>query len=261
MAAEQAKKPKKPKKPKKQGGKKAIRGRMPSKQTINLILIDENKINPLHAILGVLLIVVLAGLFSKYLVADRLIAMNASAGRASQLKADLDKAMAAIDTFGDVETTYAHYTMAGMTQAELSLVDRARVLALVEKTLPETPSLEKMQRVTDRVNTQMHRYITGRLTLNEFNRALLKELWEVFPPQYTISSWSVSGNLMTMDVTGNTLRTLNNLARTIETDPIVDSCTIVTAKKDKLLEIGGVVDARFTVYLQQPPAEEEVAAP
>ena len=251
MAAEKKKKPK-------QGGKKGLRGRMPSKRTINLILIDENKINPLHAILGILLIVLLAGLFSKFMVADRLIAMNASAGRATQLRTDLDKAMEAINTFGDVETTYAHYTMAGMTQAELSLVDRAKVLGLVEKTLPETPSLEKLQRISNRVNTQVNRYLTGRLTLNDFNRSLLKELWEVFPPQYTISSWSVSGNLMTMDVTGNTLRTLNNLAHTIEQDPIVDTCAIVTAKKDKLLELGGVVDARLTIYLQQPV--EEVAA-
>ena len=251
MAAEKKKKPK-------QGGKKGLRGRMPSKRTINLILIDENKINPLHAILGVLLIVLLAGLFSKFMVADRLIAMNASAGRATQLRTDLDKAMEAINTFGDVETTYAHYTMAGMTQAELSLVDRAKVLGLVEKTLPETPSLEKLQKISNRVNTQVNRYLTGRLTLNDFNRSLLKELWEVFPPQYTISSWSVSGNLMTMDVTGNTLRTLNNLAHTIEQDPIVDTCAIVTAKKDKLLELGGVVDARLTIYLQQPV--EEVAA-
>ena len=251
MAAEKKKKPK-------QGGKKGLRGRMPSKRTINLILIDENKINPLHAILGILLIVLLAGLFSKFMVADRLIAMNASAGRATQLRTDLDKAMEAINTFGDVETTYAHYTMAGMTQAELSLVDRAKVLGLVEKTLPETPSLEKLQKISNRVNTQVNRYLTGRLTLNDFNRSLLKELWEVFPPQYTISSWSVSGNLMTMDVTGNTLRTLNNLAHTIEQDPIVDTCAIVTAKKDKLLELGGVVDARLTIYLQQPV--EEVAA-
>lgn len=251
MAAEKKKKPK-------QGSKKGLRGRMPSKRTINLILIDENKINPLHAILGVLLIVLLAGLFSKFMVADRLIAMNASAGRATQLRTDLDKAMEAINTFGDVETTYAHYTMAGMTQAELSLVDRAKVLGLVEKTLPETPSLEKLQKISNRVNTQVNRYLTGRLTLNDFNRSLLKELWEVFPPQYTISSWSVSGNLMTMDVTGNTLRTLNNLAHTIEQDPIVDTCAIVTAKKDKLLELGGVVDARLTIYLQQPV--EEVAA-
>ena len=80
MAAEKKKKPK-------QGGKKGLRGRVPSKRTINLVLIDEDKINPLHAVLGILIILVLAGLFSKYLVADRLIAMNASAGKAAQLKA------------------------------------------------------------------------------------------------------------------------------------------------------------------------------
>lgn len=240
------------------GGKKAIRGRMPSKKTINLVLREESSINPVQAILGILIIVVLAGLFSKYLVADRLLAMNASAGKVTQLQNDLEKAKSALGGFGDIETTYAHYTMAGMTQAEQSLVDRALVLALMERTLPEAPSLEKLLALTTRVGALFDRYYDRRIDLTEFNRQLLKILWEVFPPQYTIRSWSVTGNLLTMDVTGNTLRTLNNLARTIESNAIVDSCTILTARKDKQLELGGVVDARLVVYLQQP--KEEVAA-
>ena len=49
-----------------------MKGKLPTKRSINLVLVDENKINPLTAILGVLLIVVLAGAFSKFLVIDRL---------------------------------------------------------------------------------------------------------------------------------------------------------------------------------------------
>ena len=244
------------KKPKK-GGKKALRGRMPSKRTINLILVDENKINPLKAILGILLIVILAGLFSKFLVYERLMLMTASANKATQLRADLDSATEAIKNFGDVETTYAHYTLAGMTQAELSLVDRTLVLGLVERTLPQTPSLEKLQKVSGRVNMLNTRYQNKRLSLDEFNHELLKVLWEVFPPQYGIGAWNVSGNLLNMDVTGNTLRTLNNLARTIETESIVDSVAIVTARKDTIKDVGGVVSAKLIVYLQQPPEEVE----
>lgn len=251
----------KEKKAKKKDGKKGFRGRMPSKTTINLILIDENKINPLYAILGILLIVALAGAFSKFLVIDRLSAMNASAGKIAQLRSDLDRAMAAVDNFGDVETTYAHYTMAGMTEAELSLVDRSRVLGLVENTLPEMPSPEKLQSVSDHLGTQVIRFLDGRISLNDFNRILLNEMQEVFPPQYTIKSWSVSGNMMAMEVSGNTLQTLNNLARTIEKDPIVDNCAIISAQKNAPTDLGSVVDARLTIYLQQPveATEEEVA--
>ena len=42
-------------KPNQGKGKSVLKGRMPTKRTINLVLVDENKINPLMAILGILL--------------------------------------------------------------------------------------------------------------------------------------------------------------------------------------------------------------
>ena len=39
--------------------KKGIGARMPVKRSINLVLVDENKINPLEAVLGIILIVAL----------------------------------------------------------------------------------------------------------------------------------------------------------------------------------------------------------
>ena len=44
-------------------GKGVLKGKMPTKRSINLVLVDENKINPLTAILGILLILVLAVVF------------------------------------------------------------------------------------------------------------------------------------------------------------------------------------------------------
>ena len=47
-------------------GKSLLKGKMPTKRSIHLVLVDENKINPLTAILGVLLVLVLAAAFSGY---------------------------------------------------------------------------------------------------------------------------------------------------------------------------------------------------
>ena len=63
----------------------------------------------------------------------------------------------------------------------------------------------------------------------------------------------------TVEVTGNTLRTLNNLARQLERSPIVDSCSITTANKEGRLETLDYVKGKYLVYLRQPP--EEVVAP
>ena len=94
---------------------KGGRGKMPVKTSINLVKIDENKISAKKAIPGILLILVLAVLFSKYLVADHLLAMSQASARTTQLQKHLDEAMEAVESFGEVEDTYAHYTLAGMT--------------------------------------------------------------------------------------------------------------------------------------------------
>lgn len=240
-------------KDRKKAPKKTLRGKIPSKQTINLVLVDENKINPLRAIPGILLIVILAALFGKFMVADRLAAMSASEARASRIRSDLNAAYAAIEDFGDVETTYAHYTMTDMTKAELSLVDRDRILGLVASTLPREFSLDNLPALREKYAQLFRRYQTTEdMDIDQFNDETVRLLREAFPMQYDISSWSVTGNLLTMEVNGNTLRTLNTLVRTIEKDEIVDNCTIITARKDRKQDLDGQVDARVVVYLQQP---------
>ena len=238
--------------------KKALRGRMPVKRSINLMLIDENRISPVKATLGIIVIVALAALFSKFMVADRLAMMSSASGKANQLKDTLDQTMEAIERYEGVEDSYAHLTYAGMTQEEMSRVDRVRVLELVADILPD----------------------------NE-----------------TAKTWSVTGNIMTVEITGRTLEELNELARRVEESPIVDSCVITTAKKDELKALepasrstgsgnlsealerrriaveGGLVDtmlsaltgkgiqpteevqARFTVYLKQPTEPDKTPEP
>ena len=194
-------------------GAKAFRGKIPAKKTINLALVEEKKLNIPKAIFGILLILLLAGVFGKFLVWDRLNAMHQASGEAFQKKADLERLMAALDNYEGIEDTYAHYTLTGMTQEELGLVDRARILRMVEK---------------------------------------------VFQPEEgKILNWTVSGNVMTIDVSGKSLKYLNRISRKIEKYQIVDSCTITTANKNEIKDKKKDVKGRFLVYLQQPPEKEE----
>lgn len=242
-------------------GKGVLKGRLPTKRSINLVLVDENKINPVTAILGILLVVVLAGVFSKFLVIDRLDAMSRAQGRVTQLQRDLDGAMDALDNIGDIGETYAHYTLEGMTAAELNLVDRVLVLALMDSVLPvveEGPSEEEIagilksmfrdapQTDNDALNTARQR---SRL-------ALLEQLIPV--PEYIVNRWSLTDNLLTVEVNGQTLERLNLLRQQIERSPIVDSCAIVTANKDSRRNAQEGVWARFIVYLQKPDGEVTV---
>ena len=181
-------------------GKGVLKGKLPTKRSINLVLVDENKINPLTAILGILLIIVLAGVFSKFLVIDRLDAMSRAQSRVTQLQGDLDSAMDALDNIGDIGETYAHYTLEGMTAAELNQVDRVLVLALVDSILPvveEGPSEEEIAGILksmfrDAPATENDALDTAR------QRARLDLLEQLVPvPEYIVNRWSLTDNLLT----------------------------------------------------------------
>ena len=116
-----------------------LRGRMPSKRTINLMVVDKNKIKPMQAIPAVLAVLVLAALFSKYLVMDRLTEMDQANGKVARLRSTLDDTMQALEDIGDVNNAYAHYTYDGMTAQEMGLVNRTRVVDLVISVLPPIP--------------------------------------------------------------------------------------------------------------------------
>lgn len=119
-------------------GSRRKRGRMPVKTSINLVLVDEKKIKLGIAIPAILLIIFLAGLFSKYMVYDRLMEMSRAEGEVVRLRNQYDSLMSAAEELTGVEDTYAHYTIAGMTADELSMVDRVKVLELVESVLPSS---------------------------------------------------------------------------------------------------------------------------
>ena len=230
---------------------KGVRGRMPTKRSINLVLVEEDRISIPKAVLGIILIIGLAYLFGKYLVYDRLIAVSEASARVNRLQTNLNEAMELMDSFGDVETKYAHYTMDGMTQAELALVDRVDVLDLVGTILPEQPEV-----VEDELD-ELDEF--DELYDDDDEEDLLED--EAEDDQgYAIKSWNASENVLTIEVSGPSLEALNQLAHQLEGSPIVNSCTITTANKATPQQrAGGQVWAKLIVYLQQPV--EEVSAP
>lgn len=166
--------------------KKGLRGRMPVKRSINLVLIDEKKIKPIKALPAVLLIIVLAAVFSKFMVMDRLVAMSSASGKVTSVQSTLTQATEALKQYEGVEDAYAHMTYKDMTAEELSRVDRVKVLEMVSEYLSDSSA----------------------------------------------RTWSLSGNILVVDVSGKTLESLNLLARRIEQSPIVDTCVITTAQKE-----------------------------
>lgn len=247
----------KPAKEKKQ--KKSIGGRMPVKRSINLVLVDENKINPFKAILGVLVIAVLAAVFGKYLVYDRLVDMSRATYEVNQMRDTLDDLTDAIDSYGEVEDDYAHYTYDNMTPEELGLVDRIRVGELVKAIMDEQDSLFDMKAYNSQLLPMLTALgesgnpVTGLKAFRE-NVTVLGN--KILAQREQVYSWSVTGNILTVELTGKSLKRLNQLARVAEACDITDSCSLSTANKDaaSLIATASVdgVRAKFVIYLVKP---------
>lgn len=188
------------------------------KKQINLALAGQKKQHYILAVPAIAAIIVAAGLIGKFAVADRMIKMSQEQSAASELQKQVDDIKAYIDSFGDLQETYAHYTYQGLTSDELSNLNRLDVLKLMK---------------------------------------------DVIFPKVKVSSWSVSGNQLTLPVTGENLSAINSLVQELEQEPFVDYCNVMTAMTDGNKEEQtepDTVTGQIVIYLLDPMAVEARSA-
>ncbi len=119
--------------------KQKMRGKLPTKRSINLATVDVKRINWWLAAPSLLIILAACAVFAKFAVADRFIAVSEARAEVARLQSELDEAVALKESFGDLNDRYAHYTYSGMTEEELGRVDRVEVMELLRRdVLPRT---------------------------------------------------------------------------------------------------------------------------
>ena len=165
---------------------KIKKGKIPTKNFINVQLVKKQTFSlkknwPILAVIIVLLLV--AG---KFLVFDRIFSVAKEANHVATMQNELSVANSQIAKLGDLEDEYAHYTISGMTEEELSRVDRVAAMKLIEEA-----------------------FLGGNIS----------------------RSWNLTGNVMTLQVSGPSLSELNDLASELELNPIVEQCVISSADK------------------------------
>lgn len=183
------------------------------KKQINLALAGQKKKHYWVAVPAIGGIVVVAGVIGKVAVADRLVQMSEAQSAVSQMQQQVDDITAYIDSFGDLQETYAHYTYQGLTDDELSFLNRPEVLKLMT---------------------------------------------DIIFPKVMVSSWSVSGNQLSLPVTGENLSDINSLVQELEQEPIVDYCNVMTAVTDGNTETAAdKVTGQIVIYLLDPLTVQE----
>lgn len=183
------------------------------KKQINLALAGQKKKHYWVAVPAIGGIIVVAGVIGKVAVADRLVQMSEAQSAVSQMQQQVDDITAYIDSFGDLQETYAHYTYQGLTGDELSFLNRPEVLKLMT---------------------------------------------DIIFPKVMVSSWSVSGNQLSLPVTGENLSDINSLVQELEQEPIVDYCNVMTAVTDGNTETAAdKVTGQIVIYLLDPLTVQE----
>ncbi len=113
--------------------KQKIRGRLPSKRSINLATVGVKKTNWPLTILAMVLIVAGALAFGKFLVYDRLETVTAAQHRTAEVQRQIDEGYAKIESYGELNDIYAHYTYSGFTEEERARVKRADAMDLLDR--------------------------------------------------------------------------------------------------------------------------------
>ncbi len=110
-------------------------GAYPSKATLNLAMREKSPFSPEKLLPALAVLLVLAGLFGKFAVADRLAAVSRAGAELSALRqrqAALEQSTAGFDA---LSRRYAQYATGWMTEDEQAAVPRLEMLELAESEL------------------------------------------------------------------------------------------------------------------------------
>lgn len=157
----------------------------PSKTTLNLAMREKSpfRFSKLAPMLAVLLI--LAGVFGKFAVQDRLSRLDRAREEAAALrqrKAELEQTL---ETFPAVKAEYDRYATGWMTEEERALVPRERMLCLIEGELMTGGQVLRFAAAGNTLSVEL-----GETTLEQTGQ-LVQRLYEV-PGVTNVSVYTAS---------------------------------------------------------------------
>lgn len=124
-----------------------------------------------------------------------------------------------------------------------------RVQTLQQELVDANARINDLQEVSD---LYAH-YTTSGMTAEELSLVdrvkAMRLIEDAFLRGNISKTWNLTGNVMTLEVNGPSLKDLNQLAEELEEDPIVERCVISAA--DKHTDESGNVSVTFVIYLQK----------
>lgn len=111
----------------------ALNGNIKSEgKVVNLADAGVEKKHYALAVPAVIAIILGTAAIAKFAVADRLMEVSYEQGQTAAVQAQIDEANAYIESLGDLQKIYAHYTYQGFTEDEIKCMNRPEVMELLK---------------------------------------------------------------------------------------------------------------------------------
>ena len=107
----------------------------PSKTTLNLCIKEKSQFNAARLIPLLLIVLILAAVFCKFGVIDRMQRTSKLQAETAALRSQRDALNAELANYDDIAAQYSRYSIGWMTEDEKTLVKRSDMLDLVESML------------------------------------------------------------------------------------------------------------------------------
>jgi hypothetical protein len=139
----------------KKRGVKRRRGQFPTKRSINLANLGEKPLRLGIAIPAIILILVAAAAFSKFLVIDRMNEVSAAQHEVQVLQAKVDAGYEELGGMDELTNLYAHYTYSGFTNEELTRADRVKVTDLIRRMVIPWAEISSWSATGNQLNVEL----------------------------------------------------------------------------------------------------------
>lgn len=131
-------------------GKKKSGSGLPSKSTMNLVILEKGDNSKVTNIVLIVLLVIVLIVFAKFGVLDIYNQKKAAQEEADQALAQLNEDKAMLEEYEKVFTHFSHYYRAFLSEGELKVVDRIELMKMLDENLF---NVAEMQSITVRDNT------------------------------------------------------------------------------------------------------------
>ena len=129
----------------KQSAPKKFKGRLPSKQTLNLVYKEKDTGRRVFVILAIILFILALAFFGWFIVRGQLSKVAKAKNKYESLQGELSTLSSVRKRYDGIEEMYSHYGSSYMSAEELALQNRMAILQIINSKISLTQGLNQIQ--------------------------------------------------------------------------------------------------------------------